>query len=109
MLSCQAPNAFDKYVSMRTHILYMCERDGISPPVVAMGKHRSKRDEISPTVIALCVSKEPAYLHAQAAYTEWLWIIGEKWNAHKEEPDRDTQRSPDGYRGIWILGMVSGV
>ena len=103
------PNAIDKYLAMREHILYMCDKDGIKAPVVVMCKHRAKKDEISPNVIALCVSRQSTYLHAQAAYAEWLWIIGEKWNDSKDEPDRDTQRSPDRYRGNWILGMVSGV
>jgi len=109
MKSCPAPNAVDKYLAMKTHILYMCEMDGIKPPVVAMGKHRARMDKISPNVIALCVSGEPAYLHARAAYAGWLWTIGEKWNGTSLGDDRDTQRSPEGYRGNWILGMVCGV
>ena len=109
MKAFQAPNAFDRYHAMRTQILYMCDVDGIKPPVVAMGKHRAKTDEISPNVIALCVSGDSSYLHAHMAYVEWLRIIGEKWYDGKEEPDRDTQRSTNKYRGNWILGMVPGI
>jgi len=109
MQSCPAPNAIDRYMAMRLIILWMAEEDGIKPPVVAMGKHRSRKDVVSPNVIALCSSKEELTSHAERAYKEWLWMIGEKWNDAKDEPDRDTQRSPDIYRGNWILGMVHGV
>ena len=109
MQSCQAPNAIDRYIAMRLIILWMAKEDGITPPVVAMGKHRSRKDMISPNVIALCVSKEELASHAERAYKEWLLIIGDQWNETRQDPDRDTQRSHDKYRGNWILGMVCGI
>jgi len=109
MEACPRPNAIDRYMAMRLIILWMAEEDGIKPPVVAMGKNRSRKDNISPNVIALCSSKEELTTHAKRAYKEWLCIIGDHLNNENFTTDRDTQRSPDRYRGNWILGLVSGI